>query len=96
MSSILKDFNDQSSQLRNIANVLAESIQDITSAVEQSTEGITNAAENVSMLLDSMKIISKEVGENSDIANTLNEEVNRFKRVESEDSLILSEKEMEA
>ena len=96
MGDILKDFNGQSVQLRSIASVLAESIQDISKAVEQSTGGIADAAGSVSMLLEAMKTISEEVGENSEVANTLNEEVGRFKRVDSEDDLILPEKEMEA
>lgn len=96
MGEILKDFNGQSVQLRSIASVLAESIQDISKAVEQSTGGITDAAGSVSMLLEAMKTISEEVGENSEVANTLNEEVGRFKRVDSEDDSILPEEEMEA
>lgn len=96
MGNILKDFNGQSAQLRSIANVLAESIQDISKAVEQSTGGIADAAGSVSMLVDAMHTILEEVGENSEVANMLNEEVGRFKRVESENDPILPEKEREA
>ena len=62
-------------------NGMNTGINDISTAVEENAKGITNVADSAVTLVEAMVEIRQEAERNQQISDTLNGEVNRFKRV---------------
>ena len=62
-------------------NGMNTGINDISTAVEENAKGITNVADSAVTLVEAMVEIQQEAERNQKISDTLNGEVNRFKRV---------------
>lgn len=82
IDEMLARFSTQSGDLRNISNNMAEGIHDITLAVEESTNVMIQSNEDAANLLDSITIITDEVTYNRKTVNDLNNQVNKFKKLE--------------
>lgn len=89
MSQLLNSFKKSATQLRKISEDIAGGIQGITSAVEESVTVVIHAGEDTSELLDSVTNTTIEAGKNEMIVGELNEQLNRFKKVELTERVIL-------
>lgn len=89
MSQLLNSFKKSATQLRKISEDIACGIQGITSAVEESVTVVIHAGEDTSELLDSVTNTTIEAGKNEMIVGELNEQLNRFKKVELTERVIL-------
>ncbi len=78
-------FKEKSVEMEEIAQRITLGISEINTAVTESTESVVMATESASNMLGSMENIADEAGENKNIANVLNDEVSRFKKLESEE-----------
>ncbi|WP_416150067.1 methyl-accepting chemotaxis protein [Salipaludibacillus sp. HK11] len=83
-NEMLERFSAKSTDLTMIATEMAEGLQEITSAVEQSTEEVIGSNENTTILLDVITSINEGASHNLEIADSLNEQVNTFKKLEND------------
>ncbi|MGN1179642.1 MAG: methyl-accepting chemotaxis protein, partial [Suilimivivens sp.] len=79
MNSIMQSFADESAKVKNSIDQIKESISAVNVAVEESVKGITNVTEMAVDLTAGVGDIENEANSNMNIANQLNEEVNKFK-----------------
>jgi len=82
MNQLLNTFNKNASQLRKISEDIASGIQGITSAVEDSVSVVIHSGEDTLELLDSVTSTTIEAEKNEGIVRELNQQLNRFKKVE--------------
>lgn len=75
----MQSFADESAQLKENIDGIREAIAAVNIAVEESTKGITNVTEMSVDITTSVGDIESEAVSNRDIANELNQEVNKFK-----------------
>lgn len=75
----MQSFADESAQLKENIDGIRETIAAVNIAVEESTKGITNVTEMSVDITTSVGDIESEAVSNRDIANELNQEVNKFK-----------------
>ncbi|WP_186578479.1 methyl-accepting chemotaxis protein [Aquibacillus kalidii] len=87
IDEMLTRFSTRSGDLSTISSSMAEGIQEITLAVEESVKAVIESNENTTSLLNSITTITDEAAHNSEIVTDLNNQVNKFKKVE-EDSLL--------
>lgn len=78
VNNIVGQFNNMSSELKELTKNITEAINGISSAVEESANGITTAAVNTNDLVKDITQISAEMESNSMIAGELKKEANRF------------------
>ncbi len=83
MKGMLVQFSTKSGDLRKVATHMADSIQEITMAVGESVGVVIQSNEDTNVLLDAVSAITQEAFHNRDIAEELNREVSKFKRVEA-------------
>lgn len=83
ISDMLARFNSKSEALRAIAYDMANGIQEITKAVSESVNTVIHSNEDTNSLLESISAISDESVHSWEIVDKLNNEVNKFKRVEN-------------
>lgn len=79
MYDMMQSFADGSAQLRESIDSIKEAIAAVNIAVEESAKGVTNVTEMSVDLTASVGDIENEANSNRDIANQLNQEVNKFK-----------------
>lgn len=79
MYDMMQSFADGSAQLRESMDSIKEAIAAVNIAVEESAKGVTNVTEMSVDLTASVGDIENEANSNRDIANQLNQEVNKFK-----------------
>jgi len=79
MNEMMQEFADKSESLKKNIDEIKESIKTVNIAVEESTNGVNNVTETTLDLTGSVQEIEDEANTNLDIANKLNEEVNKFK-----------------
>lgn len=79
MYDMMQSFSDGSAQLRESIDSIKEAIAAVNIAVEESAKGVTNVTEMSVDLTASVGDIENEANSNRDIANQLNQEVNKFK-----------------
>jgi len=79
MSSIMQDFTTSFEELKNNMDAIKENIEASNIAVDESAKGISSVSEISVSLTSSVGDIEKQANGNLDIANMLNQEVNRFK-----------------
>lgn len=79
MSSTMQDFTASCQELKSNMDAIKESIQAANIAVDESAKGISNVSELSVSITSSVSDIEHQANGNMDIANMLNNEVNRFK-----------------
>ena len=85
LKEVFEVFKEKSAEMEEIAQRITLGISEINTAVTESTESVVIATESTSNMLGSMENIANEAGENKGIANVLNDEVSRFKKLETEE-----------
>ena len=79
LSSTMQEFMASCEELKANMDHIKESIDDANIAVEECTKGVCNVTESSLSLSNSIGDIQEKANGNTDIANMLNSEVNRFK-----------------
>ena len=79
MSSTMQDFTASCEELKSNMDNIRESIEAANIAVDESARGISNVSEISVNLTSSISDIQEKANGNMNIANLLNNEVNRFK-----------------
>ena len=79
MSSTMQDFTASCQELKSNMDAIKESIEAANIAVDESAKGISSVSEISVSLTSSVGDIQHQANGNMDIANLLNQEVNRFK-----------------
>lgn len=79
MNGMMEKFATESEQIKRSIDQIREAVSAVNVAVEESAKGIENVSEMSVDLTTNVADIGNEANSNSDIANQLNEEVNKFK-----------------
>ncbi|MBR2046916.1 MAG: methyl-accepting chemotaxis protein [Agathobacter sp.] len=79
MSATMQDFTASCQELKSSMDTIKESIESANIAVDESARGISSVSEISVSLTSSVSDIQHQANGNMDIANMLNQEVNRFK-----------------
>ena len=79
MSATMQDFTASCQELKSNMDTIKESIESANIAVDESARGISSVSEISVSLTSSVSDIQNQANGNMDIANMLNQEVNRFK-----------------
>ncbi|MBE5940115.1 MAG: methyl-accepting chemotaxis protein [Lachnospiraceae bacterium] len=79
MSAIMQDFTASCEELKANMDNIKESIEAANIAVNECAEGINNVSELSVSMTESIGYIQEKADGNNEIANLLNNEVNRFK-----------------
>ena len=79
MSSTMQDFTASCQELKSNMDSIKESIEAANIAVDESAKGISSVSELSVSITSSVSDIEHKANGNMDIANMLNQEVNRFK-----------------
>ena len=86
IKEVLEVFEAKSRDLEQIVNAMTDGMSEINKAVDESVNSVSQTAGNAVALLADIENIAFEVEENRNIANSLNDEVNHFKKVNDEDN----------
>lgn len=81
INKMLEEFYYNASELAETMKQMSEGVDGINIAVEESAQGVSMAAENTSQLVEAMVSIKQDTDENQAIAESLNSEVERFKKI---------------
>lgn len=81
VNGIMDDFEAKALNLRNIMQDTADSIRDISTAIEESANSVGNAANSTTILVQNIDTVNSEMATNQDISNRLKDEADRFKNV---------------
>lgn len=81
IEEVMEDFTEKTEGFKDTFNDIAESIRNITTAIEEGVKGVSSAAESTQTLVNDMDNITGRMGENKDIAGQLEEEASIFKNV---------------
>ena len=79
MSSTMQDFTASCEELKSNMDAIKDNIEATNIAVDESARGISNVSELSVSITSSVSDIQNQANGNMDIANLLNQEVNRFK-----------------
>lgn len=79
IADMLKSVEEASGHIDNSMDNVATAMNDVSTAVEESAKGVTDVAVSVADMSENMKQNKKVVNENSEIAQHLDKEVNKFK-----------------
>ena len=79
MSSTMEDFTASCEELKSNMDAIKDNIEATNIAVDESARGISNVSELSVSITSSVSDIQNQANGNMDIANLLNQEVNRFK-----------------
>ena len=79
MNGMMEKFASESEQIKRSIDQIREAVSAVNVAVEESAKGIENVSEMSVDITTSVADIGNEANSNSDIANQLNAEVNKFK-----------------
>ena len=79
MSSTMQDFTASCQELKSNMDAIKDNIEAANVAVDESAKGISNVSELSVSITSSVSDIQNQANGNMDIANLLNQEVNRFK-----------------
>lgn len=75
-------FEEKSSDLQEVAQNMSAGVSEINNAVLESTKSVVQATESAADILTNMGNITNETDENRNVANVLNQEVSRFKKLQ--------------
>ncbi|MBR1848446.1 MAG: methyl-accepting chemotaxis protein [Lachnospiraceae bacterium] len=81
IEEVMEDFTEKTEGFKVTFNDIAESIRNITTAIEEGVKGVSSAAESTQTLVNDMDNITGRMDENKDIAGQLEEEASIFKNV---------------
>lgn len=81
IETTMKQFEQQTDELKRGAVEIAESINSITNAIEEGVKGVNGVAESTQMLVTDMEKISKRMEENQQISSELQNETSIFTRI---------------
>lgn len=81
VNEIVSQFNDMSGSLKEIMGEITDSIQGITTSVGESANAVTTAAMNTDELVSGISRIAGEMETNSEIADKLKSEADRYAKV---------------
>lgn len=79
---MLSEFSQKSKELSEVAADMAAGIKGITTATDESVNAVVQSNEDTYTLLHSISTISSEASHNFETVNALNQEINKFKKVE--------------
>lgn len=79
LSRIMKEFAEESQELRGNIDNIKEAVESVHIAVEESAKGVVNVTEVSSDLTRSMESINEEANGNRTVAKQLGAEVGKFK-----------------
>ena len=79
MSETMEDFTTSCEELKSNMDSIKNNIEAANIAVDESAKGISNVSELSMSITTSVSDIESQANGNLDIANQLNQEVNRFK-----------------
>lgn len=79
--TVLQHFSKETEELRNIMRQMVDSINSISLTIDDSAKAVESVATGAAELVDSMNSINSNMDINTQISNTLQEEVNRFKKL---------------
>jgi len=79
MSSTMQDFTASCQEVKGNMDMIKESIDAVNIAVDESAKGVSNVSELAASITGSVSDIEQMASGNTEIANHLNNEVNRFK-----------------
>lgn len=79
MSSTMQDFTASCQEVKGNMDMIKEAIDAVNIAVDESAKGVSNVSELAASITGSVSDIEQMANGNMDIANQLNNEVNRFK-----------------
>ncbi len=79
MNEMMQEFATESKQLKLNMDRIKEAVEAVNIAVDESARGVTNVTEMSVDLTTSVSDIGVEADSNMNIANQLNDEVNRFR-----------------
>lgn len=79
MNESMDEFATSATMLKKHVDAIRESVAEVNIALEESTQGVTNISEATVNVNLSVEDIGSEASSNLDIANGLEDEVNRFK-----------------
>ena len=79
MSSTMQDFTASCQELKSNMDAIKDNIEAANIAVDESAKGISNVSELSVTITSSVSDIQNQANGNMDIANLLNQEVQRFK-----------------
>lgn len=79
ISEMLRNVERASHNIEGSMNVVSEAMGDVSTAVDESAKGISDVAGAVAEMSDNMKQNKEVVNENANIAQQLDDEVNKFK-----------------
>ena len=79
ISEMLRNVEKASHNIEGSMNVVSEAMTDVSTAVDESARGISDVAGAVAEMSDNMKQNKDVVNENANIAQQLDDEVNKFK-----------------
>lgn len=85
MKVTLELFETKAADMEDVVNVMSQNISEINQSVEESVNSVVQTTDNVSSLLGEIGYIADEVEKNVDIVQSLNEQVNRFKKFSNDD-----------
>lgn len=81
MAYMLGKFLESAESLENVMGKMVNGIESIGGAIEESTQGTNEAANNATLLVESMNSIRNEAEENREISRKLRRQVETFKRI---------------
>lgn len=81
VNETMNDFEMKAVNLRKIMQETAQSIKDISSAIEESTNSVGTAASSTTVLVQNINTVNSEMSINQDISKRLKGEADRFKNV---------------
>lgn len=74
----MKEFTEKTDELKSEVDAIADSINNITNAIEEGAKGVNGAAESTQALVTDMDNINGKMAENKEIAEALQRETDIF------------------
>ena len=81
MNDMMVSFAEKAAEMEKVLGSMTEGIRDVSTTVDDSAKGVADIAESAVNLVNALSVIHKETETNQNIAESLSDEVGRFKRV---------------
>ena len=78
IESVMNEFTEKTDALKNEVDSIADSISNITHAIEEGAKGVNGAAQSTQTLVADMDNINERMNENREIASALQKETDVF------------------
>lgn len=86
IKQFLVTFSNNSTQLKGIANSLANGVEAISTTVGECSTGVTEVAKNINNLVGEVDEIVSDVGKNEEVVSDLNMQISRFKTLDNSEN----------